>query len=141
MAQPSPNILELARRIVEHEAGQSNPSAPAAAVETACRKLKGQLIGVLGAGGASAVLGRALHLAKREQPLLADVAVSGEPGMCFSGLAESLPADTEEEATTAATALLAHTIDLLVTLLGEELGIKPVQRLWPQQIGAKETDE
>jgi hypothetical protein len=141
MDQPSPKILELARRIVEHEAGQSNPSASAAAVETACRKLKGQLVGVLGAGGASAVLGRALHLAKREQPLLAEVAVSGEPGACFSGLADSLPADTDEEAITAATALLAHTLDLLVTLLGDDLGAKPIQRLWPQQISVKETDE
>lgn len=141
MDQPSPRILELARRIVEHEAGQSNPSASAAAVETACRKLKGQLVGVLGAGGASAVLGRALHLAKREQPWLAEVAVSGEPGACFSGLADSLPADTDEEAITAATALLAHTLDLLVTLLGDDLGTKPIQRLWPQQISVKETDE
>jgi hypothetical protein len=141
MAQPSTKLVELARRIVEHEAGQSHPSAPAAAVETACRKLKGQLIGALGAGGASAVLGRALHLARREQPSLADVAVSGEPGACFSGLAESLPRDADEEATRAATALLSHTLDLLVTLLGEELGMKPVQRLWPEQISVKETAE
>lgn len=141
MAQPSTKLVELARRIVEHEAAQSNPSAPAAAVETACRKLKVHLVGLLGAGGASAVLGRALHLAKREQPWLADVAVSGEPGACFSGLAESLPADTDEEATAAATALLAHTLELLVTLLGEDLGMKPVQKLWPQQTSVKETDE
>jgi hypothetical protein len=67
--------------------------------------------------------------------------VSGEPGACFSGLADSLPADTDEEATTAATALLAHTLDLLVTLLGDDLGTKPIQRLWPQQISVKETDE
>jgi hypothetical protein len=68
MAQPSTKLVELARRIVEHEAGQSDPSASAAAVETACRKLKDQLVDLLGSGGVSAVLGRALHLAQREQP-------------------------------------------------------------------------
>jgi hypothetical protein len=141
MAQSSPKLVELARRIVEHEAGGSDPSASAAATETACRRLKDHLIGVLGTGGVSAVLGRALHLAQREQPLLAKVSVSGQPGACFIGLAESLPANADEEATTAATALLAHTLDLLVILLGEELGMKPVRKLWPRETSVKEADQ
>lgn len=141
MAQPSPEFVELARRIVEHEAGGSDPSATAAAVETACRRLKDHLVDVLGSRGVSALLGRALHLAQREQPLLAEVVVSGETGPCFIGLAESLPADTDEEATAAATALLTHTLDVLVILLGEELGMKPVQKLWPRETGVKETEE
>jgi hypothetical protein len=139
MAQP--NLVELARRIVEHEAGGSDPSASAAAVEIACRRLKDHLVDVLGTGGVSAVLGRALHLAQREQPLLAKVSVSRQPGACFVGLAESLPANTDKEATAAATAVLAHTLDLLVILLGQELGMKPVQKLWPRETGVKETDE
>lgn len=141
MAQPSPKLVELARRIVEREAGGSDPSASAAAVETACRRLKDHLVDMLGSGGVSALLGRALHLAKRDQPLLAEVAVSGQPGECFTGMAESLPANTDEAGTAAATAVLAHTLDLLVILLGEELGMKPVQKLWPREISVKETDE
>ncbi len=140
MAQPSPKLVELARRIVEHEAGGPDPSASAAAVETACRRLKDHLVGLLGTGGVSALLGRALHLAQREQPLLEEVSVSGQPGACFIGLAESLPASRDEEATAAATAVLAHTLDLLVVLLGEELGMKPVQKLWPRETGVNETD-
>ncbi len=87
------------------------------------------------------MLGRALHLAQREQPWLAEVAVSGEPGACFTGLAESLAGRADEEATAAAATVLAHILDLLVTLLGEELGMKPVRKLWPQQTRGKETDE
>lgn len=141
MAQPSPKLVELARRIVEHEAGGSDPSGSAAAVETACRRLKDHLVDMLGTVGVSAVLGRALHLAQREQPLLAEVSVSGQPGACFTGLAEPVPAKTDEEATAAATAVLAHTLDLLVILLGEELGMQPVRKLWPRETGVKETDE
>ncbi|MEX2608390.1 MAG: hypothetical protein WEA24_00475 [Gemmatimonadota bacterium] len=141
MAQSTPKLVALARRIVEHEAGGSNPSATGAAVETACRRLKDHLVDVLGTGGVSAVLGRALHLAQREQPLLEQVSVSGQPGVCFIGLAESLPENTDEEATAAATAVLAHTLDLLIILLGEELGMKPVQKLWPRAASVKETDE
>lgn len=141
MARPSPELDELARRIVEHEAGGSDPSASAAAVETACNRLKKHLVGVLGSGGVSALLGRALHLAKREQPVLTDVAVNGKPGACFTSLAESLTASTDEEATAAAATVLAHVFELLVMLLGAELGLKPVQKLWPQQTSVKETDE
>ena len=141
MARPSPKLVELARRIVEHEAGGSDPSAAAAAVETACRRLKDHLVDVLGTGGVSALLGRALHLAKRQQPLLGVVSMSEQPDACFIGLAESLPTNTNGEATAAATAVLAHTLDLLVILLGEELGRTPVRKIWPRETGAKETDE
>jgi hypothetical protein len=72
MAHHSPRLVELARRIVEQEAGgSSDPTTPAAAVETACRRLQDHLVDLLGSGGVSALLRRALHLAQREQPLLA----------------------------------------------------------------------
>lgn len=141
MAQPSPKLVELARRIVEHEGGGSDPSASAAAVETACGRLNDHLVDVLGSGGASAVLRRALHLAQREQPLLAEVTVSGEPAACFTGLAESLAARTDEEATAAAVSVLACVLELLVILLGEELGMNPVRKLWPRETSVKEADE
>ena len=96
---------------------------------------------LLGSGGISALLRRALHLAQREQPLLAGAAVSGEPAACFTGLAESLAASTDEEATTAAATVLTHVLDLLVMLLGEELGMNPIRKLWPRATSAKETDE
>ncbi len=141
MAHPSPKLVELARRIVEHEAGGYDPSASAAAVETACGRLKDHLVDVLGTGGVSALFGRTLHLAQREQPLLAKVAVSGEAGARFTGLTESLAARTDEEAAAAAATILAHMFDLLVMLLGEELGMKPVRKLWPRETSVKETHE
>lgn len=142
MAHPSPKLVELARRIVEQEAGGSpDPAASVDAVETACRRLQDHLVDLLGAGGVSALLRRALHLAQREEPLLAGVAVSGEPGGCFAGLAESLAASTDEEATAAAAIVITHMLDLLVILLGEELGMKPMRKLWPRETSVKEIDE
>ena len=142
MAKPSPELVELAQRIAEYEAGGSpDPTASAAAVETACRRLKDHLVDLLGSGGVSALLRRALHLARREQPLLEGVAVSGEPAACFTGLAESLAASSEEDATAAAVIVLTHMLDLLVTLLGEELGMKPIHELWPQATSAREINE
>jgi hypothetical protein len=135
-------LVELARRIVEQEAGGSpDPASSAAAVETACRRLRDELVDLLGSGGVSALLRRALHLAQREQPLLAGVAVSGEPAACFTSLTESLAASTCEEATTAAATVLTHMLDLLVMLLGEDLGMQPIRKLWPQATSAKEIDQ
>jgi hypothetical protein len=141
MVHPSPEHVELARRILEQEAvGSPDPAATAAAVETACRRLRDHLVDLLGSGGVSALLGRALHLAQREQPLLAAVAVSGEPAACFINLAESLAASTDGEATVAATTVLTHTLDLLVVLLGEELGMQPIRKLWPQATRIREIE-
>jgi hypothetical protein len=53
----------------------------------------------------------------------------------------SFAARTEAEATAATATVLAHVLDLLVTLLGVDLGMKPIRKLWPQATSAKETDE
>jgi hypothetical protein len=141
MAHPSPELVELALRIVEQEAGgSSDPATSAAAVETACGRLRDHLADLLGFGGVSALLKRALHLAQREQPRLAGVAVSGEPAACYVGLAESLAASTEEEATEAAATVLTHMLDLLLLLLGEELGMKPIHKLWPGATRVREIE-
>lgn len=95
---------------------------------------------MLGSGGIAALLRRALHLAQREQPLLAGVAVNTESATCFTGLAESLASRTEAEASAAAITVLTHILDLLVTLLGEDLGMKPIRKLWPQATSAREID-
>lgn len=84
---------------------------------------------------------RALHLAQRVQPILAGVAVSEKPDECFTHLAESLVASTDEEATVAAATVLTQMLELLVMLLGEELGMKPCRKLWPQATSPRESDE
>lgn len=142
MAQTSPELVELARRILEHEGGgSSDPAASVAAADRACRRLKDHLLDLLGSEGVYALLRRALHLAEREQPLLAEVAVSREPATCFINLAESLAASTDEEAAAAASSILTHVLDLLVMLFGRELGMKPVRKLWPQAINGREIDK
>lgn len=96
---------------------------------------------MLGSGGISALLRRALHLAQREQPLLTGASVSEEPAACFTGLAESLEASTAEEAAAAAATVLTHMLDLLIILFGEELGMKPIRKLWPETTTPKEIEE
>ena len=137
----SPNLAELARQIIEHEAGGSpDPAASAAALEAACGRLRTHLTDFLGAGGVAALFRRALHLAQRDQPALTAVGPAGESA-CFSDLAQSLADATDEDAAAAVTSILTHLLELLVMLLGEELGTRPVHKFWPHLISAGETEE
>ena len=143
MTSPAPDLGDLARRLVQHEAGgRSGPAASAAALEQACARLKGDLADLLGSRGVSALFRRALHLAHRERPLLAGVSVDPEPAACFAGLAEALAEGSDEEAAEAGAAVLAQLLGLLVMLLGEDLGMQPVRKLWPQVASSvREIDE
>lgn len=99
------------------------------------------MVDLLGSGGVSALIGRALHLAQRENPALAGVSASTERPACFVNLTESLAAKTDEEAAAAATTIVMQVLDLLVMLLGGELGMKPIRKLWPQATSVTEIDE
>jgi hypothetical protein len=133
MDSPAPDLGELARRLVLHEAGRLlDPAGSAAAVERACEKLRGDLAELLGSGGVSALFRRALHLARREHSVLVGVSTGAERAVCFPGLAEALAGGTDDEAAAASAAVLRQLLGLLVMLLGEELGMQPVRKLWPE---------
>ena len=131
MAASNPDLAEIARRLVADEAGDSpDAAAVAAAVEEACERLGSDLTRMIGAHGFSALLARALHLATREHPTLAEVTLDAKPGS-LGALPQALARATPDEATHAGGAILAHLWTLLVLLLGEELGMQPVYKLWP----------
>lgn len=118
MREPSPVLFELARQLVRHEAcGAPGPSSAPAALGRARDKVRGELESLLGAGGVEALVRRAETLAKRDFP-----AAGGE-----SRTASPDP----EGAEAASAAVLAYLLGLLVNLLGEELGLLPVRKLWP----------
>lgn len=143
MADPSPALVELARRIFRHEAGAAPDAASAAvAVDYICLRFRDDLKSMFGSGGVSALLGRALTLARRDHPLLNGTAVANEPNACFAGLSTALAQGTDEEATAAGTFVVAHLLGLLASLVGEDLAVQPARMLWPQvSFSATEIEE
>lgn len=118
MPPPSSALSELARRLLRHEAaGSREPAALAAAADRACEKLRDELETLVGPGGASALTRRARTLAGREFPFLVAETETVAPN--------------PDEAEAANAAVLAHLVGLLVNLMGEELGLRPVRRVWP----------
>jgi len=135
MADPSPALGELARRLVEHEAGgMSDPAGSAAAVESACRKLRDELTDILGAGGVAALFRRALKLAQGEHPLLAGVIVNADSTTFFTNLTQKLAGATDDEAFAAGASVVNHLLQLLAMLFGEDLTLYPVSKIWPQLV-------
>ena len=132
MVHRSTAVDDLTRRLLRHEAGGAKDAASlAAALEEACQKLSGELETLVGRGGVAALLGRALALTKREFPFLAGVRLLADASPSFEALHESLQGRSAAEADGASVALLANLVGLLVDLLGEDLGLRPVVNAWP----------
>lgn len=132
MIQRSAAVDDLARRLLQHEAGGARDAVSlAAAVEEACRKLSGELETLVGRGGVSALLGRAVNLASREFPVLAGIRLQAGDSSSCQALSQSLQGLSPTEAEAAGVALLAKLVGLLVNLLGEDLGLRPVMSAWP----------
>ena len=85
---------------------------------------------LVGAHGAAALAGRALNLARRAFPFLSGVRLDAEGDLSLTGLSDALAANPGQ-AEDACVGLVSHLVGLLVGLVGEELGLTPVQRAWP----------
>lgn len=144
----SPAVDDLVRRLLRHEAGGArDPESLAAAVDRACRKLSGELEALVGRGGVAALLGRAVSLAKREFAFLGAVRLQTDGPVALDGVRESLRGRSAAEAEAASLALLGNFLGLLVNLVGEDLGLRPVTNVWSNVLpeaappASRETEE
>jgi hypothetical protein len=145
MIQRSPGVDDVVRRLLEHEAGGARDAdSLASAAERACHKLSHELETVVGRGGVCALFGRAVGLSKREFPYLATIGLQLDAPLSFAPLRESLRVREAPEVEAASTSLLANLLGLLVNLLGEDLGLRPVMSVWPDlvpQAGSRDSME
>jgi hypothetical protein len=135
MDMPSPSTRDLARRLLAVEAASKSASAGHvhdAHVHEAARvweKLRVSLTRFAGADGFTALLRRALALARAEVPSLNGIQV--KPDGSLQGL-DRLAADPTNAGPDAAVAITAHLLGLLVTFIGEPLTVRLVREAWPE---------
>jgi hypothetical protein len=109
----------------------ASPSAADPRVHEAvrvCEKLRVSLTRFAGADGFTALLRRALALARAEVPALHSI--TEKPDGSMEGL-DKLAADARDVAVDAGVALTAHLLGLLVTFIGEPLTVRLVREAWP----------
>ncbi len=130
MSTTSPDIQDLARRLLAFEAAQDNSSA--ARVDVAVQvieELRLRLVRLAGVDGFRSLLSRALTLAKAETPSLNMVQVRADGSLeGFDGIEQSQEAGAAAQA---GMSLVAHLLELLVTFIGAPLTLRLVRDKWP----------
>jgi hypothetical protein len=135
MDTPSPSIRDLARQLLAVEAAsQSAANSRMHEAVRVCEKLRVCLIRFAGADGFTALLRRALALARAEVPSLHGITEKADGSI--EGLDE-LAADAPNVGIDAAVAITAHLLGLLVTLIGEPLTVRLVREAWPETLWDK----
>lgn len=129
MDTPFPSLRDLARRLLALEA--ASQTATDATLPEAVRvleKLRSSLSRIAGPEGFTALLRRALALARADVPALDAVQIG--PDGRLEGL-EELLAGADNAGADAATAITTHLLGLLVTFVGEPLTLRLVREAWP----------
>ncbi len=133
MGEVSPAARVLAQQLLAFEAeGQPRAEELARAAEQACRRLRRYFVNVIGPAGFASLFTRALRLAQDEFPMLERIAFAADADICLHGAHEFAAAHGSVAAGDALAAILAHFISLLVTFIGEDLGLRLIREIWPR---------
>jgi hypothetical protein len=131
----SSSTRDLARRLLAVEAASQSATDPRVheAVRV-CEKLRVSLTRFAGVDGFTALLRRALALARAEVPALHGITEKADGSL---GGLEKVLADASTSGVggdEAAVALIAHLFALLVTFIGAPLAVRLVGEAWPEAL-------
>lgn len=149
---PSPEIRELAKRLVAHESARPHPSNGEAQTVSGlpdrlslpnlsvAEKLRRPLSTLAGVSGFRALVSRALTLAKAQRPELSIVQVkpdgsldiiSATPGRPPNGTGDRTSGDRTASDSEAVEVLVTELLWLLVALIGEPFVVILLRDEWP----------
>jgi len=133
---PSPSIRVWAERLLAVEA--ANPSGPVAGPEVVrvCERLRVSLAQFVGADGFTALLRRALALARLEVPSLQSARIT--PAGRLEGIEEACDTGSDVEA---AITITAHFLGLLVTFIGQSLARRLMRKAFPDTSEMTESED
>jgi hypothetical protein len=126
------SIRAWAQRLLASEtANQSGSQTYPHELLRVLEKLRNALTQFVGADGFTALMGRALALARREVPSLETAKITPEGRL--EGLEEHGAGATNHAE--AAAAITAHLLALLVNFIGEPLTFRLMRDVWPDESG------
>lgn len=135
-------LHELALAVLARPQGEAlGADALAATATRAYADLVHVSAPLIGHVGVAALTGRALHLARREHPVLRRI--NGEPAdaeRAFDHLIACLQGQDPAAATDAAAAVFATFLGLLASFIGEPLTSGLLRKAWPDAFSDAETE-
>jgi hypothetical protein len=127
MTEPRPSVTRFVRAVVQTELERDGGARDFDVAQRILMRLHEQLGKLIGSAGFDVLVTRALVLARRAHPALAGVTAG--PGGTIAGLDGA--AGDGGALREGATAIVAHFIELLVILIGEDLAMRLVRDVWP----------
>lgn len=138
MIEPRPSIARFVRAVAGAELARGGSEHGGDVAQRLVSQLHRELAKLIGRDGFDVLLARSLVLAKRAHPALARVALAS--GAKLAGFDEVAQAVRDDAAFRDGTiAIVAHFVELLATLIGEELAMRLVREAWPVAAEVKET--
>jgi hypothetical protein len=132
MSAASPNLRDLARRLLALEAAQAKSAdVPINEVDNACGKLRVTVSKLVGVAGFASLLSRALALAKTEVPSLGTLKVEADGSL--EGFAEAEQNQGHVPSGSGGDVLVAQLLGLLVTFIGQSLTLCLVRDAWKDE--------
>lgn len=129
---PPLSVRRLARRLLsEDHVEPVEPAALTAGFERVCQSLNSELGPLITSSAFHALLWRALRLAQREFALLERVTAEAASRCSFEAIREQPPGDEQRQVLDSITAVLAHLIWLLITLIGQHLTLRALRTARP----------
>ena len=133
-------LTQLALTVLAQYGSATGADALAAAVRRAYDDLARVSAPLIGQVGVDALTGRALHLAQREYPWLAQTREPEQWKGPFDQIIFGLERQDPAVATEAAGAVFATFTGLLVTFIGESLTVGLLRKAWPTAFSAAFSD-
>ena len=139
MTKPD-KMTDLQKLLVRLMARCTGPREDRASATDAARQayedLAGVLIPLVSQSGFEALVTRAFQLTQREYPAAGSLG-DGKDGEPFTQIASWLDRQDQSRASEAAAAMFASLAGLLITLIGESLTTRYLQKAWPECFSGK----
>jgi hypothetical protein len=134
MIEPRPSATRLANAIARAELARGGGEHDFDVAQRITMRIHQELGKLLGPAGIDVLLARSVVLARRAHPVLAGITAG--PGGALGGLDNAALEGAELQE--GAMAIVSHFIELLVSLIGEDLAMDLVRTVWP--VAAEEQD-
>jgi hypothetical protein len=141
-SQNEPSAQLIARRLINsHRSERAEGQTAARAAAAACDQLYRELSRWVGADGCHALFTRALAQARTDHTALGQIQLHARSEPYIDGVAETIMAHGDPATAEALESMLVRLVELLGRLIGDDMGMKLIERsLAPTERGGGTSD-